>query len=61
MKAKEKKSCGTCTHWLRKQDPPSCGWVQPALPFWAYIGNGDHEDYTEADQGQRCETYLKQE
>lgn len=51
------KRCGTCKHWLCDQDPPSCGWEELALPFWASISNGDHGDYTEADDGKRCCTW----
>jgi hypothetical protein len=51
---KTKKCCGTCGHWARDQEPPSCHWPEPPLPFWANINNGDHGDYTEASDGSRC-------
>lgn len=50
--------CGTCRYWAKQDDPPHCNWKEPALPFWAHISNGDHGDYTEADQGQRCPAWL---
>ncbi len=57
MTDKTDKCCGTCRHWLRDGDPPSCMWPEPNLPFWASISNGDHGDYTEATDGRRCRVW----
>jgi hypothetical protein len=54
----ERKSCGTCRLWLRDENPPSCGWPEPKLPFWAILSDGDHRIYTESDQGRDCQTWA---
>lgn len=58
MTAKVTKNCGSCGHWGRDQDLPSCLFRFPDMPFWATINNGDHGDYTTADQGKRCQTWV---
>ena len=55
-----KKCCGTCRFWNRKGNPPSCLWPEPRLPFWAHINNGDHGNYTTAEQGTLCRTWEEE-
>lgn len=50
------KKCGTCAHW---KDLEYCCWEPPKLPFWASISNGDHADYTAANDGKHCPTWER--
>jgi hypothetical protein len=56
-----KKSCATCALWQRNEDPPYCGWKEPAMPFWAVLSDGDHGTYTEATDGRNCSTWVSED
>lgn len=56
------KRCGTCKHWNPNEGSDShCDWPVPVLPFWAWIANGDHQDYTQANDGKKCHVYQPSE
>jgi hypothetical protein len=62
----DKRCCGTCRHWdstLTMDGSSLCMWVIPPLPFWAMglSHGGDHSDWTTADQGRRCQTWVKRQ
>jgi hypothetical protein len=57
-----KKRCGNCKYWTGEDyyGTRECQWPVPKLPFWATgVSVSDHGDYTEAEDGTRCATWVE--
>lgn len=58
--AKRPKCCGNCALWKPMEYILGrCMWIEPVIPFWAHISNGDHGDITNQNHGKYCPTFKE--